>query len=233
MVFGRKSYSEITVTLVWTRGTKQGNSSFNKCIFFSNNTTFFLQLLLLRAKKLLSERRRRKVQNGHKACEHSRSLQHFVQRSKYKENTKWWRNRVWLSQLFIPEFKTRTWGKRLGKKVSWRVGGSRRAGGFRDISLIRNQLNKLLRASDWALTYRGSRWISERSWSGACFSEPTKCSLACSHLWEGSWAGAIAAGEEGRAERTRGRETRVFCKGMSVGWAEGAESALFVPSPAP
>lgn len=166
-----------------------------------------------------------KLPTRHRACERSRSLQHFVQRSKYKEN-KVMKKQGLAVQLFIPEFKTITWGKILAKKISWRVAGSRRAGGFRDLSLSPNQLNKLLRASEWAADYRDSSWVSERSWSGACFSEPTKCSLACSHLWEGSWAGVIAAGEEGRAERTRGREARVFCDRMSVGKAKGAESAL-------
>lgn len=104
-------------------------------------------------------------------------------------------------QLFIPEFKTITWGKRLAKKVSWRVAGSRRNGGFRDSSLSPNQLNKLLCVSHWAADYRDLSWVSECSWSCACFSGPTKCSWACSHLWEGSWAGLIAAGEEGRAEQ--------------------------------
>lgn len=73
-------------------------------------------------------------------CEHSRSLQRFVQYSKYKENIMKKHGRT--VQLFVPAFKTITWGKRLAKKIRWKVTGCRKAGSFRGILLSQNQLNK-------------------------------------------------------------------------------------------
>lgn len=73
-------------------------------------------------------------------CEHSRSLQRFVQCSKYKENIM--KKHGLTVQLFIPAFKTITWGKRLAKKVRWKVTGCRKAGSFRGTLLSQNQLNK-------------------------------------------------------------------------------------------
>lgn len=234
MVFGQKSnlYSEITVTLVWTRGAKKGNSSFNKCIFFFKQYIFPSASPSACQEASFREREKKSTEKTQRMWT-QQVPPAFCAALKVQRKHKVMKKQGLTVQLFIPEFKTITWGKRLAKKVSWRVAGSRRADGFRDISLSQNQLNKLLRASDWAADYRDSSWVSEHSWSGACFSEPIKCSLACSHLWKGSWAGVVAAGEEGRAEWTRGRETRVFCDGMLMGRAKGAESALLAQSPAP
>lgn len=137
-------------------------------------------------------------------------------------------------QLFIPEFKTTTWGKRLAKKVSWRVAGSRRAGGFRATSLSPNQLNKSLDASDWAADYvetqAGSLSTAEAVL--AFLSKQNTCWLAhiCERGAEVAWS---LLERKGEWHRWGGGETRVFCDVMSVRRVRGAESALLAQSPTP
>lgn len=219
MVFGQKSnlYSEITVTLVWTSGAKKGNSSFNKCIFFKQYDIFPSASPSACQETSFREREKKSTEKA----QSTRTQQvppAFCPALKVQRKHKAMKKQGLTVQLFIPEFKTTTWGKRLAEEVSWRVAGSRRAGSLRDISLSPNQLNKSLHASDWAADYGDSSRVSEHSWSGSCFSEPTKRSLACSHWWEGnmSWRDRCWRGRESGAGEGEGNQGLLRWEGLKV-----------------